>query len=220
MLSPIFNNGMNYGFDSQNQNYNQLIPSPTQQPIVSGAIRYATAQPVMPAGVGTLQEAMDTKAMSGTTGSIYNQYESTVPEQLQQVAYPSNQPAPTVSPKAYSMANTVPVNPAINMQNNKINMQNKSKTLTSQDNLGMVQTEMGAISSLANIYLGFKQQKLAKQNQREALALQRANYRNQAKAMNSQYRDQMSGRGTSVMSRGARESLGREYANRKVNESY
>lgn len=213
MLSPIFNNGMNYGFDSQNQNYNQLIPSPTQQPIVSGAIRYAPAQPVMPAGVGTLQEAMDTKAMSGTTGSIYNQYGSTAPEQLQQVAYPSNQPAPTVSPQAYSMANTAPVNPAINMQNN-------NNAWTPQNTLGMVQTGMGAISSLANIYLGFKQQKLAKQNQREALALQRANYRNQAKAMNSQYRDQMSGRGTSVMSRGARESLGREYANRKVNESY
>ena len=213
MLSPIFNNGMNYGFDSQNQNYNQLIPSPTQQPIVSGAIRYAPAQPVMPAGVGTLQEAMDTKAMSGTTGSIYNQYGSTAPEQLQQVAYPSNQPAPTVSPQAYSMANTAPVNPAINMQNN-------NNAWTPKNTLEMVQTGMGAISSLANIYLGFKQQKLAKQNQREALALQRANYRNQAKAMNSQYRDQMSGRGTSVMSRGARESLGREYANRKVNESY
>lgn len=91
---------------------------------------------------------------------------------------------------------------------------------TPQNTLSAVQTGVGVLSSLANLYMGFKQSKLAEKQLNETLALQRANYRNTAKAMNAQYRDQMSGRGTSVMSGSAKRKLGQMYANRKVSETY
>ena len=89
-----------------------------------------------------------------------------------------------------------------------------------QDTLGLVQSGIGAITSLSNLYMGFKQQKLAKKQLEENLRLQRANYRNQARAMNAQYRDQMSGRGSAVMSGSSKRALGEMYNNRKVSETY
>ena len=91
---------------------------------------------------------------------------------------------------------------------------------TMKDTMGAIQSGIGVATSLANLYMGFKQQRLAKQQMKETLALQRANYRNTAKAMNAQYRDQMSGRGTTVMSGAAKRQLGQMYANRKVAEDY
>ena len=89
-----------------------------------------------------------------------------------------------------------------------------------QDKLGLVQSGIGAITSLANLYMGFKQQKLAQKQLEENLRLQRANYRNQARALNAQYRDQMSGRGSTVMSGSSKRALGEMYNNRKVSETY
>ena len=89
-----------------------------------------------------------------------------------------------------------------------------------QDTLGLVQSGIGTITSLANLYMGFKQQKSAQKQLEENLRLQRANYRNQARAMNAQYRDQMSGRGSAVMSGSSKRALGEMYNNRKVSETY
>lgn len=105
-------------------------------------------------------------------------------------------------------------------QVNQLMSQQKNNAWTPQNTLSAVQTGMGAITSLANLYYGFKQQKLAERNLDETLALQRANYRNQARAMNAQYRDQMSGRGTTVMSGSSKRKLGEMYANRRVSETY
>lgn len=89
-----------------------------------------------------------------------------------------------------------------------------------QDKAGLVQSGIGAITSLANLYMGFKQQKLAQKQLDENLRLQRANYRNQARALNAQYRDQMSGRGSTVMSGSSKRALGEMYNNRKLSENY
>lgn len=91
---------------------------------------------------------------------------------------------------------------------------------TSQNTLSAIQTGAGVATSLANLYMGYKQHKLAEKQLNETLALQRANYRNQARAMNTQYRDQMSGRGSTVMSGSAKRKLGEMYANRRVSETY
>lgn len=105
-------------------------------------------------------------------------------------------------------------------QVNQLMTQQRNNAWTPQNTLSAVQSGIGAATSLANLYYGFKQQKLAEKNLNETLALQRANYRNQAKAMNAQYRDQMSGRGTTVMSGSSKRKLGEMYANRRVSETY
>lgn len=100
------------------------------------------------------------------------------------------------------------------------NIPPQSQPWTGRDTLGAVQTGFNVLSGLYNMWAQNQALKLAKRAQEEKIALQRANYTNTAKAMNAQYRDQMSGRGTSVMSGGAKRQLGRMYANRKVNETY
>lgn len=85
---------------------------------------------------------------------------------------------------------------------------------------GWVAPAIQGISALSNIYFGYKGLKLAEKTANEQIALQRANYRNTAKAMNNQYRDQMSGRGYNGMSSSAMRALGRDYQNRKVQETY
>lgn len=100
-------------------------------------------------------------------------------------------------------------------------MSNKANSQwTRQDTLSAIQGGIQGINALANIYFGYKQYKLAKQDQEERLRLQRANYRNQARHMNQQYRDKMAGRGTTVQSANANRALGRMYANRKLDETY
>lgn len=96
----------------------------------------------------------------------------------------------------------------------------KNSQWTKQDTFSAIQGGIQGINALANIYFGYKQYKLAKQNQEENLRLQRANYRNQARHMNQQYRDKMAGRGTTVQSASANRALGRMYANRKLDETY
>ena len=105
-------------------------------------------------------------------------------------------------------------------QVNQLMAQQKNNAWTPQNTLSAIQTGVGVATSLANLYYGFKQHKLDERHLNETLALQRANYRNQAKAMNAQYRNQMSGRGTTVMSGSAKRKLGEMYANRRVSETY
>lgn len=72
------------------------------------------------------------------------------------------------------------------------------------------------LTALGNLYLSYKGLKEAKRVNNENIALQRANYRNSARALNNQYRDQLSGRGYNGMSAEATRALGCDYDNRKV----
>ena len=91
---------------------------------------------------------------------------------------------------------------------------------TRQDTFSAIQGGIQGINSLANLYMGYKQYQLAKKNMEENLKLQRANYRNTARTINAQYRDQMSGRGSTLTSGRAARRLGRAYQNRRLEEEY
>lgn len=91
---------------------------------------------------------------------------------------------------------------------------------TTQDTFGAIGTGINAVTGLYGMYNAQKQLGLAKQAFAEQTALNRANFKNQAKTLNSQYRDQMSGRGHIGMSSEGRTALGRAYAKRKLEESY
>lgn len=85
---------------------------------------------------------------------------------------------------------------------------------------GWAGTTIQGLSALGNLYLGYKGLNQNEKKINEDIALQRANYRNQAKAINNQYRDQMSGRGYNGQSAESARALGRTYDNRKVSETY
>lgn len=110
------------------------------------------------------------------------------------------------------------------MQNNQSMMRPDALSmegfLGNKNYAGWGSTALQGISSLGNLYLGYKGLKNTEKLQQEQIALQRANYRNTAKAMNNQYRDQLSGRGYNGMSQGAVSALGQQYNRRKVAETY
>ena len=85
---------------------------------------------------------------------------------------------------------------------------------------GWTNSAISGLTALGNLYFGYQGLKLAKKELAERTALQRANYRNSARAMNSAYRDQASGRGYNGMNQEAKSALGQQYANRKVSETY
>lgn len=85
---------------------------------------------------------------------------------------------------------------------------------------GWANSAISGLTALGNLYFGYQGLKLAKKEHAERTALQRANYRNSARAMNSAYRDQASGRGYNGMNQEAKSALGQQYANRKVSETY
>lgn len=85
---------------------------------------------------------------------------------------------------------------------------------------GWANSAISGLTALGNLYFGYQGLKLAKKEHAERTALQRANYRNSARAMNSAYRDQASGRGYNGMSQETTSALGQQYANRKVSETY
>lgn len=85
---------------------------------------------------------------------------------------------------------------------------------------GWANSAISGVTALGNLYYGYQGLKLAKKELAERTALQRANYRNSARAMNSAYRDQASGRGYNGMSQEAKSALGQQYANREVSETY
>lgn len=62
--------------------------------------------------------------------------------------------------------------------------------------------------------------KTQKQGLAEQTALARANFKNTARGLNTQYRDQMSGRGYNGMSRESAGALGQTYRDRRLNETY
>lgn len=85
---------------------------------------------------------------------------------------------------------------------------------------GWANSAISGLTALGNLYSGYQGLRLAKKELAERTALQRANYRNSARTMNSAYRDQASGRGYNGMSQEAKSALGQQYANRKVSETY
>ena len=107
-----------------------------------------------------------------------------------------------------------------NIQTKAAQLQNTNGQWTPQNTLGAIQTGVGVISSLGNLYAGWKQFKFAKEQYEEKQRLDRANFKNTAKAMNSQYRDQMSGRGSAVMSRQSQATHAQSYKNKKVDETF
>lgn len=89
-----------------------------------------------------------------------------------------------------------------------------------QDKGAALQGAVSTATSLWDMYQENRAYKLAKAQWEEQKALQRANYTNSAKAMNALYRDQQSGRSTTLMSNSAKQSLRNNYQSRKVKESY
>lgn len=69
-------------------------------------------------------------------------------------------------------------------------------------------------------YQQHKQTKLAQQAFEEQKALQRANFKMQAKSYNNSLRNQQSARGFVGMSGSVKQTLGREYNTRKAEETY
>lgn len=108
----------------------------------------------------------------------------------------------------------------INAQMNSALTTQANNAWTNYDILGGVQAGIGAIVGLSNLWSGYKQTKLLKESLEEQKALNRANFMNQAKQLNNAYRDQASGRGTTVMSDSARRSIGDDARKRFVRESY
>ena len=85
---------------------------------------------------------------------------------------------------------------------------------------GWANSAIDGVTAVGNLYMGYQGLKLAKKELAERTALQRANFKNQSRAMNAQYRDQASGRGYNGMNLEAKTALGQQYANRKVSETY
>lgn len=82
------------------------------------------------------------------------------------------------------------------------------------------QLALAGLNSIWSIYSGNKQLKMAERQLNEMTALNRANFKNTAKAYNANLRDRASGRGTAVMGSKSKQALGRYYDNRKVEETY
>ncbi len=95
-----------------------------------------------------------------------------------------------------------------------------SNTWTASDWSKIAGTGVQLLGSLGSLWMQNKGYKLAKQQMADQTALNRANYRMQAKAWNNSQRDIASGRGLAVMSSSQKSALGRQARGRLVEESY
>lgn len=105
---------------------------------------------------------------------------------------------------------------AFNLGNNNLN----NNQWTTKDTLGAVGFGIQAFTGLMGLRNANKQLALGRQAFNEQTAFNRANFANQAKTLNAQYRDMLSGRGYVGMDRTALSALGRDYNNRKLRETY
>lgn len=108
---------------------------------------------------------------------------------------------------------------------NKAHLEAAQSTLTQMQQGQLTLGDVGKFAIGAgiqgfNMYQQHKANKLAKQQFEEMKALNRANYRNSAKAFNNSLRNQQSGRSFGGMDGMAKSQLGREYNARKVEENY
>lgn len=97
---------------------------------------------------------------------------------------------------------------------------NNTGTWTASDWSKIAGTGVQLLGSLGSLWMQNKGYKLAKQQMADQTALNRANYRMQAKAWNNSQRDIASGRGLAVMSSSQKSALGRQARGRLVEESY
>lgn len=98
--------------------------------------------------------------------------------------------------------------------------QNGNKTFMGGTGLNWAGFGLQAGLGLYGAYQQNKQLGLAKQAFEEQRALQRANYKMQAKSYNNSLRNQQSGRGYVGMSGASKRTLGQEYNSRKAEETY
>lgn len=95
-----------------------------------------------------------------------------------------------------------------------------NSTWTGADWANLATAGVQLMGSLGSLWMQNKGYKIAKQQMAEQSALNRANYRMQAKAWNNSQRDIASGRGLAVMSSSQKSALGRQAKGRLVEESY
>lgn len=76
------------------------------------------------------------------------------------------------------------------------------------------------LTGLYGLYNGHQALKLARQNFAEQKALNHANYKMQAQSYNNSLRNQQSGRGYIGMSGSAMRTLGKEYKDKRAEETY
>lgn len=143
-----------------------------------------------------------------------------LPENLQNQLYSSPQTINTINGilgnNASTGAQTQQLNAlASNMQNQALADQQSGMSAFDWGKLGLGALQMGI-----GYRMGQKQLNMAKDQFNEQRALNRSNFRNQARQINSSYRDQMSGRGFVGMSNSSRRALGRTYNRRKLDEEY
>lgn len=110
--------------------------------------------------------------------------------------------------------------PAYKAGYNSVFDNRNSNTWTGSDWAKIAGTGVQLLGSLGSLWLQNKGYKLAKQQMADQTALNRANYRMQAKAWNNSQRDIASGRGLAVMSSSQKSALGRQARGRLVEESY
>lgn len=116
-----------------------------------------------------------------------------------------------------------PINSSLNaLPNNGVlgSFQNAPWRWTPQNVMGVAQAGIGVLSGLFNAYQSYKQTKEASKALQEQNRLNRANFRNTAKAYNSNLRNQISGSGLSVMDSASLAKLGNSYRSQLVKEDY
>lgn len=101
-----------------------------------------------------------------------------------------------------------------------VGQNNRNATWTGSDWANLATAGVQLMGSLGSLWMQNKGYKLAKQQMADQTALNRANYRMQAKAWNNSQRDIASGRGLAVMSSSQKSALGRQARGRLVEESY
>lgn len=126
---------------------------------------------------------------------------------------------PTFNPMS---AEYVPINPVSTASNNGIfgSFQNAPWKWTPQNVMGVAQAGVGVLSGLLGAYQSYKQTKEASRALQEQNRLNRANFRNTAKAYNSNLRNHISGSGLSVMDSESLAKLGNAYRSQRVQEDY
>lgn len=110
--------------------------------------------------------------------------------------------------------------PAYTAGYNSVLGNRNSTAWTASDWSKIAGTGVQLLGSLGSLWMQNKGMKLAKQQMADQTALNRANYRMQAKAWNNSQRDIASGRGLAVMSSSQKSALGRQARGRLVEESY
>ena len=149
----------------------------------------------------------------GSNGIDYSQTPVNLDSVLQGIT-------PTFTPLA---SDYVPLNanlPAVSNNSIFSSFQNAPWKWTPQNVLGAAQAGVGVLSGLLGAYQSYKQTKEASKALQEQNRLNRANFRNTAKAYNSNLRNQVSGSGLSVNDSASLEKLGSIYRSQRVQEDY